>query len=74
MKKFTDKMRLDFIEASAACIVTDIDGGQWAVSFNGFATQGKSGTHVNSSVHKDEFKSTLREAIDAAMLEDATYN
>lgn len=71
MKEITDKMRLDFIEASGACIVTEKDDKQWAVSFGSFKIRD---TYVNVCVHKDEFKSTLREAIDAAILEDATYS
>lgn len=71
MKEITDKMRLDFIEASGFCIVHDKDEEQWAIAPDSFDVQN---TYVNVCIHKDEFKSTLREAIDAAMLEDATYN
>lgn len=71
MKEITDKMRLNFIEASGACLINEKDDKQWGVSFNSFKIQD---TYVNVCVHKDELKPTLREAIDAAIVEDATYN
>lgn len=72
MKEITDKMRLDFIEASGAATVTALD--KWTIMTVHDAVTIRDKTEFFCSFYKDELKSTLREAIDAAILEDSTYN
>ena len=72
MKEITDKMRLDFIEASGACVT--YDGNDWAITFDRCIDPSDGHVLISSITYQGNFKPTLREAIDAAILEDATYN
>ena len=76
MKEITDKMRLDFIEASGAMTVTALN--KWAIYLPSctvaFYKSGETEIRGIYPIGENEFKPTLREAIDAAIFEDATYN
>lgn len=69
----TDEDRLNWLEKQEGCALISDDFGHWAVSCMGMQNvPEKTPADIDTTfvVMKDEWKSSIREAIDAAMKEE----
>ena len=75
MDEITDTMRIDFLAASDMSVISD-DRGNWACTQDGMQNlPAEVPADINTTffIEKACWKPTVREAIDAAILEDMTY-
>ncbi len=70
--QITDTMRIDFLAASGMAVISD-DRGNWAYTQDGMQNlpaEVPADITTTFFIEKAEWKPTIREAIDAAILED----
>ena len=72
MSEITDTMRIDFLSASGMAVVSD-DRGNWTCTVEGTQNvphPAPADVMTTFFISKDEWKPSIREAIDAAIVED----